>query len=74
MGRMKQLATDLAEYADEIEDVMSRIEATYPHPHTLMFMDDELSDGAKKWFIGKFTDDEELVTLIMTKLEMEKNA
>jgi len=70
MGKMKQLATDLEEYRDEIDDILSRMEAVHPRA-TALIVNDERGDLYKRLFIGNFTNDEELITLVMTKIGLD---
>lgn len=74
MAKMKQLAIEIEERRDEIEEIESRICAKLSHPHTMRFMSDEADDVYKEWFVNKFTDDKELAALALTKMKLENNA
>ena len=66
MSRMKQLATDLAEYHDEIEEVVAKMKKDTPHVLSLI-MNRGVTSAAKRTCIRNFTDNEKLVELILFK-------
>jgi len=70
MGKMKRLATDLAEYADEIQDILDRAKEATPIAFNLLSCDD-LTDNAKREFFRNFTNDEELIGLVLITLDLK---
>ena len=72
MAKMKQLLVDLAEYENEIEEVLTRIESVMPTSFQFL-VDNKLLDENKKAFIDKFTNDERLTELVLVTLELRSN-
>jgi len=68
---MKELAVELAERKDEIDEL---IEAAREHARTEFgaIIHPELTDHAKRMYFHNFTDDKKLVDLAVTYLNLQK--
>jgi hypothetical protein len=70
MAKMKRLATDLAEFAEEIQDVLDRTEDTMPIAFNLLSCND-VTDNTKRDIFRNFTNDEELISLVLVTLDLK---
>ena len=69
MGKMKQLAIKLDEYDEEIDTLIERLKTTAPGAFKLLLHDD-VTDEEKRTFVGRFTNDEELIGLTLFALDL----
>ncbi len=70
MSKFKRLITDLVESDDDIFDLLKKTREATPSSFELLFKP-SLLDESKRQHLYNFTDDKELVALIITGINMD---